>query len=82
MGWNNLIKTKDSNLFTGIKDEYFYFLHSYYFELDDEEMSLSKSNYHIDFTSSVSNGNIYAVQFHPEKSHLAGIRLLENFSRI
>ena len=82
MGWNNLKAQYNSNLLLDIKDDYFYFIHSYYFHLNKEEMCLSKSNYNIDFSSAINTNNIYAVQFHPEKSHMAGIKLLKNFSQI
>tara|TARA_Y100001968_G_C19424324_1_gene753486 strand:+ start:648 stop:1280 length:633 start_codon:yes stop_codon:yes gene_type:complete len=82
MGWNNLTKINDSDLFIDIIDHYYYFLHSYYFVPLDEESSLTKTDYYKSFSSSISSQNIYAVQFHPEKSHAAGVRLLENFSKI
>jgi glutamine amidotransferase len=82
IGWNTVIPSFTSSLFDGIpKDSQFYFLHSYCFESSDF-FTLAKSDYGIYFNSAIKKENIYGVQFHPEKSHECGSRLLENFSKI
>jgi imidazole glycerol-phosphate synthase subunit HisH len=83
MGWNYVIPQKDSRLFYEMYDEpRFYFVHSYYIELDDPDEILSKTSYGIDFCSSLEKDNIFGVQFHPEKSHKFGMKLLKNFSEL
>ena len=82
MGWNE-IKPNGSALFNEIPSgSRFYFVHSYYFETADNTNSIATSNYGFEFTAAVSKENIYGVQFHPEKSHLNGLKLLKNFARI
>jgi imidazole glycerol-phosphate synthase subunit HisH len=83
MGWNNASPTKHHDLFNGMEDEpLFYFLHSYYFECNDESNILAETKYGNSFTSVASNENIYGIQFHPEKSHVYGEILLKNFSKV
>ena len=82
MGWNDVTPLKSDKLFQNLSDPRFYFLHSYYFSPHSPQLSLASSRYEIDFTSAVSERNIMGVQFHPEKSHHWGIRLLENFSEV
>jgi glutamine amidotransferase len=79
IGWNNVKITIDDNpLFKNIKDNsYFYFVHSYYAPLTVE--TIGKTNYGIEFSSAIKKNNIYAVQFHPEKSGIIGEQLLKNF---
>ena len=81
MGWNNISIKKESKLFTNSFDEdrRFYFVHSYHFDCENEDDVLCTSRYGIEFTSAVQKKNIYATQFHPEKSHTNGIQLLKNF---
>lgn len=82
IGWNQLWKKKDSDLLDGIKNgEYFYFVHSYHVIPKRKDIILTTTDYGIDFVSSVEYQNIFAVQFHPEKSQRAGLKLLENFKR-
>ena len=83
MGWNdlNLIKNNDP-LFKDIENPSFYFLHSYRFKPDCLDHIVSYTSYGIEFVSSVRSENIWATQFHPEKSHFSGIKLLSNFSKI
>ncbi len=81
IGWNTIkIKEKNCPLLKGIKDEsYFYFVHSYYCESKENKFTAGVTNYGIDYTSFLWKENIYAVQFHPERSQKNGIKLLENF---
>jgi len=80
MGWNSLqIEKTDNPLFAGVKpDEYMYFVHSYYADTLPE-YTLTTTQYICPFASSVCNRNVFGVQFHPEKSGAAGLRLLANF---
>ena len=78
MGWNELHFTKESKLFKGIKEgEFFYFANSYYVPYDENTTSVT--NHGIDFTASIEKGNLFGVQFHPEKSGGAGLKVLQNF---
>ena len=82
MGWNQCRPAKASPLLEGIKDnDFFYFVHSYYAEIDASESSslLLGSDYGIPFPAAVEKGLVSGFQFHPEKSHRAGWRILENF---
>jgi glutamine amidotransferase len=81
MGWNYVRQNKASNLFKELSsDARFYFVHSYFFSANDTEDILSSTIYEIEFTSAIEKGNILGVQFHPEKSHKFGMRLLKNFA--
>ena len=82
MGWNEIDIKKSNNLFKGIHTgDYFYFLHSYSnkYEKDDGTI-ITTSNYGEEFISAMNIRNIYGVQFHPEKSHKVGMKLLSNFA--
>ena len=68
------------NIFDKLKDHKdFYFVHSYYTVPDDKSVIAATAQYQHDFTAALHKDNIFAVQFHPEKSHHAGLQLLENF---
>jgi glutamine amidotransferase len=83
MGWNQISIKKKNPLFDGIPDKsYFYFVHSYYVSPEDSSIIATTTDYGIEFTSSVWTENIYAVQFHPEKSQALGLQLLRNFGKI
>lgn len=84
MGWNNIKsvrhKTQDTRILKGIPDNsYMYFVHSYYAVPADKKDILVTTDYGMDFTSGVASDNIYALQFHPEKSQEMGLRILRNF---
>jgi glutamine amidotransferase len=80
MGWNRVGQTAAHPLWRGIGDgERFYFCHSYFFAPDEPDLACGASEHGVPFTCAVARDNIFAVQFHPEKSHAAGLRLLENF---
>jgi len=80
MGWN-IIKNLKSDLFTGIKEnEYMYLVHSYYAE--HCEQAIATTDYDINYASALQHNNFFGVQFHPEKSSLAGERILENFLKL
>ena len=82
MGWNQVYQAIKHPLWEGIaEDARFYFVHSYYVETTDSESIAARSNYPFPFTCAVTKDNIFAVQFHPEKSQLAGLTLLSNFAK-
>lgn len=82
MGWNSISTKRKSALLEGIKDgEYFYFVHSYY-AATEEDVTTATANYGVEFAAIVEKRNIYATQFHPEKSGAAGLRMLKNFIEI
>ena len=81
LGWNSLTISKPNTLFEGIDAELgFYFLHSYYFECEDKSDILTVTEYGASFASAVSHNNVFGIQFHPEKSHHNGVKLLHNFA--
>ena len=81
MGWNTFSLSGANDIFNGTDDEFgFYFVHSFYFDLDEEIDSTARTTYGIEFTSAIKKGNIVATQFHPEKSHSNGVILLKNFA--
>jgi glutamine amidotransferase len=83
MGWNSIQIKTIPELFKGVNQEHgFYFIHSYYIELENKEDIMTITNYETDFVSGINKSNIYAVQFHPEKSHSNGMKLLQNFSEL
>ena len=83
MGWNQIeVKKKDPLFETMDTEPYFYFVHSYYVVPDDPSMVATVTRYGLEFASGIQYKNIYAFQFHPEKSQTLGLSLLERFSRL
>jgi glutamine amidotransferase len=83
MGWNQVRFRRRSPLFEGIDDgAHFYFVHSYYVAPRDKHIVATETEYPTPFCSSIWRDNLYAVQFHPEKSQSAGLRLLKNFAEL
>lgn len=81
MGWER-VKFKSSPLTEGLDDKQrYYFVHSYHAICEKEDTVIMTCRYGNDFVAGVRNGNIYGVQFHPEKSHKYGMKILENFAR-
>ena len=81
MGWNRVATAADCPLFTGIPpDSFFYFVHSYHVVPDDAGAVAGRTEYGQTFTSVVQRGNMFATQFHPEKSQTLGLQLLANFA--
>jgi glutamine amidotransferase len=82
MGWNRVRQTQPHLLWHGIADEsWFYFVHSYYVAPSDPQVTAGEATYGRIFTCVVARDNIFATQFHPEKSAAAGLRIYENFTR-
>lgn len=80
MGWNNVQQDRSHPLWANIPDgERFYFVHSYYADCAGETHAFGSCDYGVTFTAAIGRDNVFAVQFHPEKSHTAGLRLLHNF---
>ena len=83
MGWNSVEQKKSSKLFNDVHENpRFYFVHSYHLACSNQQDVLATSDYGFEFVSAVEVGNIYGVQFHPEKSHKFGMRLLKNFGEL
>lgn len=82
IGWNNVKYEKNNLLFENIQNHSdFYFVHSYHFQTN-EDIVTSTTDYGFNFVSSINKDNIYACQFHPEKSQTAGLKLIENFVKL
>jgi len=80
MGWNSLNIKKNKSLVDGVcSEDIFYFVHSYYITCNNEDDIVATTNYGIDFVSAIQKDNIYATQFHPEKSHDSGFKIIVNF---
>lgn len=80
MGWNSLDIAPESRLFAGIeKGAYVYFVHSYYLKAEEEGMVAASAEYSTHIHAAVEAGNVYACQFHPEKSGDVGLKILKNF---
>lgn len=83
MGWNLLDIKGDSPLFGSLsKAPYVYFVHSYYLDTSDKDIVIGETSYGITFSVAVQKGNVFATQFHPEKSGEAGLEILRNFVKI
>lgn len=83
MGWNQVHTVKHSPILKDIPTAtYFYFVHSYYLEAQSGDIVIGRTDYGIEFDAIVQKGNLFACQFHPEKSGQAGLKLLENFVNI
>lgn len=83
MGWNTINDVQNHKLFEGIDLDFgFYFVHSFYFECEEEQNILTTSNYGGKFTSSIYANHIFGTQFHPEKSHGNGVQLFKNFAEL
>ncbi|MFQ5455499.1 MAG: imidazole glycerol phosphate synthase subunit HisH [Nitrospirota bacterium] len=83
IGWNSINIKKDVPILNNIPDKsYLYFVHSYYTLPDNENLMATTTEYGVEFVSSIQRDNIFACQFHPEKSHNLGLKILENFGRI
>jgi len=80
MGWNNVMQSGAHPLWNGIEDgARFYFVHSYFARCEDSAQEVGRCDYGIPFTAAAARENIFAVQFHPEKSQHDGLKLIENF---
>ena len=80
MGWNQVYQTKKHPLWNGIDEgSRFYFVHSYYVKMNDDSDIVGSTDYICRYTSAASRNNVFATQFHPEKSQQAGLTLLKNF---
>lgn len=83
MGWNQGAIKKESPLFDGIKNHsHFYFVHSYFVEPEDSDVVAIEADYHVPFCAAIMRENLFATQFHPEKSQKNGLQLLKNFSSL
>lgn len=82
MGWNNVELIRESKFLEGVgASSYFYFIHSYYPEIYDSSWTLGQVSYGEKFPCIIGKGNVIATQFHPEKSHKVGLKIIENFVR-
>ena len=82
MGWNSLEIRPDSRLFAGINNVYVYFVHSYYLSAKDPSVVAATTNYGTNIHAAVETGNLFACQFHPEKSSDTGLAILRNFAKL
>ena len=83
MGWNSLHLQNNGRLFQGIpEDTYVYFVHSYYLKADNDDIVAASTEYSTHIHASVEKGNLFACQFHPEKSSETGLRILKNFAEL
>ncbi len=83
MGWNSLHYDHPGRLFAGIgEDAYVYFVHSYYLEAEDAKIVTASAEYAVHIHASIEQGNVFACQFHPEKSSDVGLAILKNFIKL
>ncbi len=82
MGWNDVIPVDQGSIFQGLAAPRYYFLHSYFVRPDETADVLARTTYEVTFASALMHNNIVATQFHPEKSHDWGVRLLQNFAEV
>ena len=83
IGWNSLHLQNDGRLFRNLPEEpYVYFVHSYYLKAEDPEIVKASTEYGVTIDASVEQGNVFACQFHPEKSSRVGLKILENFAKL
>ena len=83
MGWNNISINQKSKLFSGIENEsHFYFVHSFAFDVENDQFISATTNYSTEIVSAVEKDNVFGTQFHPEKSQANGIKILENFVKL
>jgi glutamine amidotransferase len=83
IGWNQIHIQRPGPLLEGVADgSYAYFVHSYYVAPADPEIVLATTDYEIDYASIVGHGNVFGIQFHPEKSQAVGLRILRNFTAL
>ncbi|MEK9628590.1 MAG: imidazole glycerol phosphate synthase subunit HisH [Nitrospinota bacterium] len=83
MGWNLVSPVRESAICNNLPDETrFYFVHSFYVHVENEEDSILKAHYGINFDAAIQHGNIFGAQFHPEKSHKFGKQFLTNFASL
>jgi glutamine amidotransferase len=83
MGWNKVVSVKPNPILTsGSLVDWFYFSHSYFVEIENISQQIGETKYSESFTSAFQVGNVFGCQFHPEKSHKFGMKLLENFAKI
>ncbi|MEO6133696.1 MAG: imidazole glycerol phosphate synthase subunit HisH [Ginsengibacter sp.] len=83
LGWNSIQIARVNTLLDGVDEEFgFYFLHTYYFECENDSDILATTNYGKSFASAINHENVYGIQFHPEKSHNNGVTLLKNFATL
>lgn len=80
-GWNKVQVEIENELFAGLENEYFYYIHSYHIEFN-LNFTIASTHYGTRFSAAIKSNNFYGVQFHPEKSGVAGEKLLKNFNRI
>lgn len=80
VGWNDLRRIKESILFDGVQEEaLFYYTHSFHIKPESRDIVIGTCEYGVEFAAAFQQANIYATQFHPEKSQLCGLKLLKNF---
>ena len=82
IGWNSLHLQNQGRLFEGVMGAFVYFVHSFYLKAKEGQIVKASTDYSVDIHASVEQGNVFACQFHPEKSSSVGLQILRNFARI